>query len=143
VHTKPWLQSLFITQVPPTSILLGPLQPIASHAETIIKPKRRSHDADISNLQISGWQTATVSQRDGHGESLRGDMALSFVGGRAVQQQTPCHRRQARDSAKIEQDQAAEVARNCTSCTNANRTVVQIVQNPGRAGRPQVGATSA
>jgi len=38
-------------------------------------------------------------------------------------------------------DQAAEVARNCTSCTNANRTVVQIVQNPRRAGRPQVAPT--
>jgi hypothetical protein len=145
VHTNPSLQSLFITHVPPTSILLGRLQPAASHAETIIKPRRRSHDADISNLQVSGWQTATVSQRDGHEGFARSvlNMALSFVGGRAVQQQTPCHRRQARDTAKIEQDRAAEVAKNCTSCANANRTVAQIVQNPRRAGRPQVGATSA
>jgi hypothetical protein len=50
VHTNVPLQSLLRMHVPPTSILLGELQPIASDAEIIIKPRTR--DTDISSLQF-------------------------------------------------------------------------------------------
>jgi hypothetical protein len=50
VHTKEPLQSLFSTQVPPTSIFFAELQPAASDAETTIKPRTR--DTDISSLQF-------------------------------------------------------------------------------------------
>jgi hypothetical protein len=52
VHTRGWVQSLFMMQLPPTSILLAELQPAASEAETTIKPRRRNHDADIPILQL-------------------------------------------------------------------------------------------
>jgi hypothetical protein len=50
VHTKEPVQSLFSTQVPPTSIFFAELQPAASDAETTIKPRMR--DTDISSLQF-------------------------------------------------------------------------------------------
>jgi hypothetical protein len=50
VHTKVPLQSLLSMHVPPTSILLGELQPTTSNAEIIIKPRTR--DTDISSLQF-------------------------------------------------------------------------------------------
>jgi hypothetical protein len=50
VHTKESLQSLLSTHAPPTSIFFGELQPTASNAETIIKPRTR--DTDISSLQF-------------------------------------------------------------------------------------------
>jgi hypothetical protein len=52
VHTRGWMQSLFMMQLPPTSILLAELQPAASEAETTIKPRMRNHDTDISLLQL-------------------------------------------------------------------------------------------
>ena len=52
VHTRPWLQSLLRTHVPPTSIFIGELQPAASDVETTIKPRTRCHDADISIIQV-------------------------------------------------------------------------------------------
>jgi hypothetical protein len=52
VHTRPWLQSLLRTHVPPTSIFFAELQPTKSQAETTIKERMRDQDADISILQF-------------------------------------------------------------------------------------------
>jgi hypothetical protein len=52
VQTRESVQSLLRMQAPPTSIFVAELQPSASHAETIIKPRTRIHDADISILRV-------------------------------------------------------------------------------------------
>jgi hypothetical protein len=52
VHTRGWVQSLFMMQVPPASILFSELQPAASQTEAAIKPRMRNHDTDISILQL-------------------------------------------------------------------------------------------
>jgi hypothetical protein len=51
VHTKEPPQSLLRMQVPPTSIFFGEVQPAASHAVLITKPKTRCQNADISILR--------------------------------------------------------------------------------------------
>jgi hypothetical protein len=52
VHTKDPPQSLLRMQVPPTSIFFGAVQPVASDAETIIKPRRRCWNVDTSILRV-------------------------------------------------------------------------------------------
>jgi hypothetical protein len=52
VHTSGELQSLLRMQVPPTSIFFGPLQPTMRNDETMIDPRMRCPDADISILQF-------------------------------------------------------------------------------------------
>jgi hypothetical protein len=62
VHSSGELQSLFRMQVPPTSIFFGELQPARSHAETIVKPNRRNHFTDMSDLQF-GFRYAETLPR--------------------------------------------------------------------------------
>jgi hypothetical protein len=44
-------------QVPPTSIFFDPLQAVASHAETTIKPTTRDTDIQSSNLILASRKT--------------------------------------------------------------------------------------
>jgi hypothetical protein len=69
VHSSGELQSLFRMQVPPTSIFFGELQPVRSHAETIVKPRRRA--ADISILQFCFRYAETLPRSRYHSGSVR------------------------------------------------------------------------
>jgi hypothetical protein len=53
VHVRNSLQSLVSVHDPPTSMVGELSQPTASHDAAMVKPRMRSHDADILNLQFS------------------------------------------------------------------------------------------
>jgi hypothetical protein len=110
VHTKGWVQSVLMMQVPPTSIFFKSLHPTARQADVTTMPRTRNRETDyISDLQVCLQCRKIPMRRDYHGGTVMVRSGAGCVGTRAIAMPTFPGERFRQDRLAGSQDVALEV----------------------------------